>query len=575
MLHRWCSASLILAIGLIGCDPASRQDALSTPPDGSSPSGDGDAAVDQVDAGEDAAADAGPSVLPTVDGGLVDPGIVALRRLNSSQYNNTVRDLLSTTLHPADEFPADDLLYGFDNIGSALSLSTLLAEKYEQAAEQLITDLFARPNEDAYARIVTCNVDAEGTACAREILQQFATRAWRRPVAAAEVAPYVALLDESDTPEEGLRLAMQGVLLSSQFIFRIERDADPDDQTPHALSGPELASRLSYLLWNTMPDDALFDAADQGDLVSTAGLNSQLERMLIDPKVAAFVTDMAGLWLQARSLAEQDRDVDVFPQWSTDLRQAMRGESEAFLWELFRRDRPIAELLTADFLFVNEPLAQLYGVEGVTGNLFQRIELPSNGQRRGLLTQAGFLSVTSHPQRTSPVLRGKWVLEQLLCSPPPPPPPEVNPNLDSPDFEGLSLRERLELHQEQGSSCMACHSWMDPIGLGLEHYDAIGSFRDEDEYGAIDATGELPGTPPQPFDGAIELSTLLIQDPRFERCVTQQIVTYGLGERPTGQWLDTIVDQSNGTGSRSIKSILRALVTSGAFRTRRAGEAMP
>jgi hypothetical protein len=173
------------------------------------------------------------------------------------------------------------------------------------------------------------------------------------------------------------------------------------------------------------------------------------------------------------------------------------------------------------------------------------------------------------------VLRGKWVLEQLLCSPPPPPPPEVNPNLDSPDFAGLSLRERLEIHQEQGSTCMACHGWMDPIGLGLEHYDAIGAFRAEDEYGTIDASGELPGPPPEPFDGALELSELLIQDPRFERCVAQQIATYGLGERPTGNWLDAIVEQSSGAGDRSLKSILRALVMSGAFRTRRAAEAQP
>jgi hypothetical protein len=185
------------------------------------------------------------------------------------------------------------------------------------------------------------------------------------------------------------------------------------------------------------------------------------------------------------------------------------------------------------------------------------------------------LTVTSHPQRTSAVLRGKWVLEQLLCAAPPPPPPEVNPNLDNPDFSGLSLRERLALHQQQGSGCTACHAWMDPIGLGLENYDAIGAFRSEDEYGAIDASGELPGSPPVPFEGALELSALLVQDARFERCVTQQIATYGLGERPTAQWLDALVDQSDDTGLRSLKAIVRALVMSGAFRTRRAGEDTP
>ncbi|HEX2880404.1 MAG TPA: DUF1592 domain-containing protein [Polyangiaceae bacterium] len=568
-------ACLSLAVSFVACDPKADLETQRPVVDGSTPNGAADAAVDVVDAGEDAAVDAATGVEPLADGGLPDPGVVSLRRLNATQYNNTVRDLLATELQPANEFPADDLLYGFDNIGSALSISTLLMEKYEQAAEALVADLFVRTEDDSYARVMVCDVSSEGDTCAQQILQQFARRAWRRPVTVEEMAPYVALLEESDTAEEGLRLALQGVLLSANFIFRIERDPDPQDPTPHPLSGPELASRLSYLLWNTMPDDALFAAAEQGELTSSAGLNSQLERLLSDAKVAAFVTEMSGLWLQARALPEQQRDAEVFPQWSSALRQAMRGETDSFLWELFRRDRPLAELLTADFVMLNEPIAALYGVEGITGNVFQRVELPSNGQRRGLLTQATFLTVTSHPQRTSAVLRGKWVLEQLLCAAPPPPPPEVNPNLDNPDFSGLSLRERLELHQQQGSGCTACHAWMDPIGLGLENYDAIGAFRSEDEYGAIDASGELPGLPPVPFEGALELSTLLVQDARFERCVTQQIATYGLGERPTAQWLDALVDQADDTGVRSLKGILRALVMSGAFRTRRAGEVTP
>jgi hypothetical protein len=567
----------ILAVGLVACDPGGElASAQPTPPDGAVG---GRSNIDSGAHPEDAShgddADAGGGIEPLADGGPPEPGVLSLRRLNSTQYDNTVRDLLGTTLQPAADFPADDLLYGFDNIGSALSISTLLMEKYEQAAEQLVTDLFARSDETVYADIITCDVADGGKGCAEEILVQFARRAWRRPVVASELAPYAALLDESATPEEGLRLALQGVLLSSNFIFRVESDPDPQVATPHALTGPELASRLSYLLWNTMPDAELFDAAARGDLASDGGLTNQLERMLIDPKVGAFVTDMAGLWLQARNLPEQARDTNVFPQWNSALRQSMRGETESFLWELFRGDRPITELLTADFAMLNEPVAVLYGIEGVSGNLYQRVDLSGNEQRRGLLTQASFLTVTSHPQRTSPVSRGKWVLEQLLCSPPPPPPPEVNPNLDSPNFTGLSLRERLELHQQQGSTCMACHGWMDPIGLGLEHYDAIGAFRTEDEYGIIDASGELPGSPAQPFDGALELSELLIQDPRFERCVAQQIATYGLGERPTGAWLDAIVAQSSSAGDRSLKSILRALVMSGAFRTRRAGEVQP
>jgi hypothetical protein len=570
---RVLAASLVLWPA--ACDPASTEDAQSTRPDAANPGPSDAAGAIDADAGPDDAVEAGAGGGTGVDAGLPDPGLVSLRRLNRTQYNNTVRDLLGTTLTPADDFPADDLLYGFDNIGAALNLSSLLAEKYEQASEQLIADLFARAGEEAYARVVTCDVSTQGDSCAQQILSQFARRAWRRPVTASEVAPYVALLDEGDNPDEGLQLALQGILLSANFIFRIESDPDPSDPTPHSLNGPELASRLSYLLWGTMPDDALFEAADQGGLRGDAGLTAQIDRMLTDVKVGAFVNDLAGLWLQARNMDRQERDVDVYPQWSTALQQALRAETEAFLWELFRRDRPITELLTADFAMLNEPVALFYGIDGVSGDLFQRVELADNAERRGLLTQGAFLTVTSHPHRTSPVLRGKWVLEQLLCSPPPPPPPEVNPNLDSPDFEGLTLRERLELHQQQGSTCQACHSWMDPIGLGLENYDAIGAYRSDDEYGPIDASGELPGDPVQPFAGALELSLLIAQDPRFERCVTQQIATYGLGERPSATWLDAIVDGSQSGGTRSIESIVRALVMSGAFRTRRAGESTP
>jgi hypothetical protein len=216
--------------------------------------------------------------------------------------------LLGTTLSPADSFPADDLLYGFDNIGDALNVSTLLFEGYEAAARALIDDLFERPTSEAYTRFIVCDVAAGGATCAAQILQVFAERAWRRPVTPDEVAPFAALLAQSATPDEGLRLAMQMVLSSAHFMFRVERDANPADFTPHALTDHEIATRLSYLLWNTLPDDTLLSAAAAGGLQADAGLSAELERMLTDAKADAFIDDMAGMWLHARRLTTLDKD---------------------------------------------------------------------------------------------------------------------------------------------------------------------------------------------------------------------------------------------------------------------------
>jgi hypothetical protein len=253
----------------------------------------------------------------------------------------------------------------------------------------------------------------------------------------------------------------------------------------------------------------------------------------------------------------------------------MQGEAEYFVWEFLRNERPLGEMLTADYGFLNESLADLYGVSGVSGQVPQRVDLRDVPERGGLLTQASFLTITSHPLRTSPVARGRWVLSQLLCAPPPPPPPEVNPNLDAPDLAGLTLRERLERHRQAGSTCNACHAWMDPIGLGLENYDSIGAYRTQDEYGQIDASGELPGDPPQAFSGARELAQLIAADPRFERCAGQQLMTYGLGMKPSAEQLDEVLEAAGQPGEVTLRSVVRALVMGPAFRTRRGGGQEP
>jgi hypothetical protein len=498
---------------------------------------------------------------------LSDPGLVAMRRLNRTQYNNTVRDLLGTELRPAASFPADDLLYGFDNIGQALNVSTLLFESFD--------DLFARPTSAQYAQFIVCDFATGGATCASQILQTFAERAWRRPVTTEEIAPFAGLVAQAATPDEGIRLAMQMVLNSAAFMFRLEFDANPDAFEPHALTGHELATRLSYLLWDSLPDDPLLTAAGAGEVLTDAGLATQLERMLADTKADAFIDDMAGMWLYSRKLDTLTRDYNLFPTWDDELRAAMQAETVSFFREFYQGDLPVKQMLTATFGFANQRLAEHYGVTGPTGDATERIELAGNAQRVGLLTQGTFLTATSRSTTTSPVVRGKWVLEQMLCTPPPPPPADVVADLDTPNFEGLTRRQRLEQHKEAGATCYSCHAVMDPIGLGLENYDAIGAYRTEDPDGLIDPSGELPGDPPQTFSGALELAQILGNDPRVERCVTQQIATYGLGARPSGPWLDALVSGASATGTSAVtlKSVLRTLVMSNAFRTRRAGPA--
>lgn len=570
-----------MALLMVSCGSGTLTDSSGTGPGtGADPAGAGSAAgggagTDQTGVAGNVGAGGSVGGAANLDP-LSDPGAVAMRRLNRTQYNNTVRDLLGTDLRPAANFPADDLLYGFDNIGQALNVSTLLFESYDSAARTLIDDLFARPDSAQYVRFITCDVAVGGATCANQILQTFAERAWRRPVTAEEIAPFAALVAQAATPDEGIRLAMQMVLNSAAFMFRLEFDANPDVFDPHALTGHELASRLSYLLWDSLPDDPLLTAAAAGELQADAGLTAQLDRMLTDTKSDAFIDDMAGMWLYGRKLDTLTRDYTLFPSWDDELRAAMQAETVSFFREFYQSDLPVKQMLTANFGYANQRLAEHYGVTGPTGDTTARIDLTGSAQRLGLLTQGTFLTATSRSTTTSPVVRGKWVLEQLLCTPPPPPPADVVADLDTVDFEGLTRRQRLEQHKEAGATCYSCHAVMDPIGLGLENYDAIGAYRTEDPDGVIDPSGELPGDPPQTFDGALELAQILANDPRVDRCVTQQIATYGLGTRPTVPWLDALVAGASSAGASpvTLKSALRTLVMSNAFRMRRAAMAV-
>jgi len=593
--------------------------------------------------------------------GPIDPGRVTMRRLNRAEYNNTIRDLLGVDFKPAEDFPSDDVGYGFDNIGDVLSMPPVLLEKYLAAAEKItqaailtgdpgqaprksangrkltsvaevtlefeilsgaeyllrarawaeqagpelarmalkldgkevkieevsatggagrdyevrlpleagkhvfaarfINDYYKpddpdRKNRDrnliveklevvgpigtlpenlpeSHRRLITCRPADRSQApdCARAILRPFAQRAWRRPVEEDELQRLMRLatdaLDAGESFESGIQLAVQAVLLSPHFLFRVELDPEPGSPAPRGLNDWELATRLSYFLWSSMPDDELYRLASAGALRGEGNLAAQVRRMLKDPKSAALVDNFASQWLQLRNLKSINPDRKRFPKFDDALRQAMEQETRMFFESIMREDRSILEFLSADYSFVNERLASHYGLPDVQGDEFRRVALPP-AQRGGLLGQASILTVTSNPTRTSPVKRGKWILENLLNAPPPPPPPGV-PELDAGNNRVLSgsLRQRMEQHREN-RACAVCHAQMDALGFGLENYDPIGAWRTRDEEFEIDASGTLPGG--DAFSGPEELRAVLRKrQAEFRRCLAEKLLTYALG----------------------------------------------
>jgi hypothetical protein len=610
-----------------------------------------------------------------------DPGRVTMRRLNRAEYNNTIRDLCRVDFKPAEDFPSDDVGYGFDNIGDVLTLSPLLMERYLAAAEAIgqraiIVGEAPKPSErpriaifleprmrpldekaryrplvtaedrlfashtlteggdfkvrvSAYAQRVgaepaqlailvddkvvktfavkdrdekktpTFEADVKLTAgphrvaaqlvnpfsdakakdaekrertifvrqidlvgpiglppshklimahqpklepraAAREILTRFATRAFRRPASKVEVDNLLELYDDAhkagDKFEACIQLAIQGVLVSPKFLFRVELDHRPGDKAPHAVDDYQLASRLSYFLWSSMPDDELFALAAKKTLHQN--LEAQVKRMLKDPRASALTENFGMQWLQLRMLKNFTPDPKLFPDFDDSLRSAMLKETELFLRAIIQEDRSILDLIDGNFTFVNDRLARHYGLKSPAPDSgfrrrrsadteFVRVDLKGD-ERGGILTHASILAVTSNPTRTSPVKRGRWVLEQILGTPPPPPPPDV-PELEESDKAQLtgSLRQRMEQHRSN-PSCASCHARLDPIGFGFENYDAIGRYRTKDGTFAVDSSGTLPGG--ASFKGPGELKQILkSQKDLFSRCLTEKLLTYAIG----------------------------------------------
>jgi hypothetical protein len=331
---------------------------------------------------------------------------------------------------------------------------------------------------------------------------------------------------QGDSFEDALSLSIQAILVSPDFLFRIERDP-PAAETARRIGPHELASRLSYFLWASMPDAELRRCADLGTLRQPAVLAAQVRRMLKDEKVRSFVQAFGGQWLQFRALESVSPDRERFPDFDNGLRLSMQRETELFLGTIVREDRSVLDLIDGHYTFLNERLARHYGIAGVTGPEFRRVELPVAGRRSGVLTQGSVLTVSSYATRTSPVLRGKWILENVLAAPPPDP-PAGTPRLDESKIsESGSLRQQMEAHR-RNATCAACHSKMDPLGFGLENYDGVGAWRSADGKYPIDASGALPDG--RSFHGPDDMKQILKGDREaFALCITEKMLTYALG----------------------------------------------
>jgi hypothetical protein len=482
---------------------------------------------------------------------------VSVRRLNRAEYNNTVRDLVGLDLRLADHFPADDTGHRFDNNADVLSLPPILFEKYLAAAERVVDAAFAHPDsrhrllnptdsaiplsyrkvvlperEHVRERLVLSKADLpppdpveEERQRAYPVLMAFADRAFRRPATHDEVNRLLRFVEESlrngEGPEHGVRVAFQAILCSPNFLFRIE-----SAEASGRVNDFDLATRLSYFLWSSTPDEELFAHAARGTLRQGNNLARHVRRMLRDPKARALSENFAGQWLQTRGLREFTPDPARFPDFDESLRTAMIRETELFFDAVVREDRSVLDFLDADFTFVNDRLARHYGISGVQGSEFRKVSLAGT-PRRGVITHAGVLAVTSNPTRTSPVKRGRWLLENVLGAPSLAPPPGVEQLKEAHEAGGATLRERMERHRTD-PKCAACHAGMDPLGLGLEPFDAVGAWRTHDGGLPIDASGVLPDG--RAFDGPAGLRVVLLERrAAFARCLTEKLLTYALG----------------------------------------------
>ena len=413
--------------------------------------------------------------------------------------------------------------------------------------------------------------------CATVILSRLARRAYRRPVSANDVSTLLSFFDRGrengGSFDRGIQLALERLLVDPDFLLRIERDPDSiEAERPYQLSDMEIASRLSFFLWGSLPDDLLLDVAERGHLTDPVQLEAQVRRMLDDPRSRSLVDDFAVQWLHLRNLEDVKGDPVPFPDFDDNLVDAFYEETTRFLSSTLREDRSILDLLDADYTFVNERLARHYGIQGIYGSRFRKVIVPNREQRGGLLGHGGLLAISSYPTRTSPVLRGKWLLDTIFGAPAPTPPADVPPLPERGEGGNTtSVRDRLERHR-QAPACAACHATIDPPGFALENFDGLGAWRNVDEFGnPIDATATMPNG--VEVQGMAGLRTLLLQQPeQFAATVTEKLLSYALGralmyyDKPT---VRTIVHDA-ATDDYRWSSLVLGIVKSPAFLTRNA-----
>jgi hypothetical protein len=478
-----------------------------------------------------------------------------VRRLTHSQYNNTIRDLMGDRTRPADRFPPEDFVNGFKNQFSVQNMPPLLVEAYSRSAEKLALNAFRAGDVN---HLIPCTPkSAADEKCRDRFVRRFGGRAFRRPLSDAEYRRYTALFATQARSTgkflEGARAVVEVMLQSPKFLCRVE--SGPGSR----IRDYGIASRLSYMLWDSMPDDALLDAAAAGELRTAAGIETSARRMLKDPRARQATGEFFQQWLRLERVTSAVKDGPVYPQFTPALAAMMVEETHRLLDDLVWNDRNFMQALTADYAFLNPELAALYGLKPPAGE-FQKVAFPAGSRRGGLLGEASFLTGTAGPVETSPTSRGVFIREQLLCQHVPAPPPGVNTNLPEPDPNQPRTRQQRLVAHVENQTCAACHRLMDPIGLGLEHFDAIGRWRDKEHIEIrpfigdvfapkrqvkrfdldIEAHGEVAGIAHSVFADPVELGPILAASPVCQECVVRQVYRYACGRLETSADEQTI-----------------------------------
>ncbi len=498
------------------------------------------------------------------------PSTATLYKLTQVQLQNSLRELFGEPLVVPTDLPADDQLYGFSSIAAAsATISTLDAEKYEAAAYAVLDPIFVdQARRDA---LVGCAPTAMADACVRSFLETFTERAWRRPVTTAEIDALVSLGTgiESDLgTTQGLKFTLAAVLQSPSFLFRVEiGEAVPGTPDLSRYTSWEMASRLSYLITDGPPDAELVESARNGDLTDKDLLEVQARRLVDDPRARPAMVRFFRDFMQIRNLDKLDKNPDDFPQFSATLGASMRVEIERMFENVvFEREGDFRTLFTTRETYLNEELARVYGIEGITGSDWVPVTLPDDGKRGGILTSAGFLAMNSQKTRTSPTHRGRFVRVNLLCDDIPPPPPGVDTTLPDPaPGQQTTLRQRLEQHRED-PTCATCHEKMDPLGFAFEGYDAIGAFRTEEESGLpVDTATDLDG---EPVANGLEMGELIGELPEVGACVARRFYEHAgahlaaKGENLAVEDLVTTFVESD----YDFKTLIVSMVTNEGFR---------